>query len=164
MRTIRKFIFLAVFSFVSNNLMHAQTTETKLNQIELMKQFVGNWKCDLGTDTTIVGENIAFETGLVCNSRIIVKGKVINTVKQLYGYDKKDDKFIIAELIESSLIIEICQAWFTSETTGELIVVNPDNVTIKYKFEFRTPDLIIQTAMQDNKIVKEIVISHIKEN
>jgi len=62
-----------------------------------MKQFIGSWKCELGKDTILVGDNIPFGTGLVCNSQILVKGKMINSVRQLFGYDKKIDKFIVGK-------------------------------------------------------------------
>jgi hypothetical protein len=144
------------------NCIQAQSTETKLDQVELMKQFVGNWKCELGKDTILTGNNISFGTGLVCNSQIIANGKILNSVKQLYGYDKKIDKFIIAELIESSPVIEICTFWFTSKNTGELIITNPENVKLKYKFEFKTPDLIVQTALNDKNVIKEVTLTREK--
>ena len=129
-------ILITGFILISINGLMAQRIENKLNQVDLMKQFIGSWKCELGKDTIIIGDNIAFGAGLVCNSKIIVKGQIINSVKQLYGYDKKNDKFIVAELIESSPVIEICTTWFTSANMGELVVTNPDNAPFRFKFEF----------------------------
>jgi hypothetical protein len=88
---------------------------------------------------------------------------MLNSVKQLYGYDKKSDKFIIAELIESSPVIEICNIWFTSQNTGELVVINPENALFRFIFEFKNADLIVQTAIQNDKVVKEITITRIKD-
>jgi len=85
-------------------------------------------------------------------------------VKQLYGYDKKIDKFIVAELIKSSPFIEICTSWFTSQNSGELVVTNPENAPFTFKFEFKNPDLIVQTALQDDKLVREITIIRIKDD
>jgi hypothetical protein len=163
MKTICKTILIAGFVLIGTIELLAQTTDNKLNQVELMKKFVGRWKCELGKDTVIIGDNIAFGTGLVCNSQIIANGKILNSVKQLYGYDKKIDKFIVAELIESSPVIEICTSWFTSQNTGELIVINPDNAPYNYKFEFKNADLIVQTAIQNDKVIKEITIARIKD-
>jgi hypothetical protein len=163
MKTFCKTILIAGFVLIGTFELQAQTTENKLNQIELMKQFVGRWKCELGKDTVIIGDNIAFGTGLVCNSQIIANGKILNSVKQLYGYDKISDKFIVAELIESSPVIEICTSWFTSKNTGELIVTNPDNAPFRYKFVFKNADLIVQTAIQNDKVIKEITITRIKD-
>ncbi|MDL2315150.1 hypothetical protein LJC16_02710 [Bacteroidales bacterium OttesenSCG-928-C19] len=151
------FILISIFE------LQAQATDYKLNQTDLMKKFVGGWKCELGKDTVLLSEYIAFGSGLVCNSQIVANGKILNSVKQLYGYDKGIDKFIVAELIELSPGIEICSTWFTSETTGELVITNPENAPFRFKFEFKTPDTIVQTAIQNNKVVKEVIITRIKD-
>lgn len=164
MKTFCKTILIFGFILVGMIEMQAQTDDIKLNQVELMKQFVGHWKCELGKDTVIIGDNTSFGTGLVCNSQIIANGKILDSVKQLYGYDKKADKFIVAELIESAPVIEICSTWFTSANTGELIVTNPDNAPFRFKFEFKTPDLIVQTAIQNDQVVKVITITRIKDD
>ena len=163
MKTSFKTILIAGFVLIGIYEIQAQTSDNKLNQVDLMKKFVGRWKCELGKDTVIIGDNIAFGTGLVCNSQIIANGKILNSVKQLYGYDKKNDKFIVAELIESSPVIEICTSWFTSQNTGELVVTNPDNAPFRFKFEFKNADLIVQTAIQNDKVIKEITIIRIKD-
>ncbi len=163
MKTIYKTLLIAGFVLIGTFELQAQTTDNKLNQVDLMKKFVGRWKCELGKDTVLIGENIAFGTGLVCSTQIIANGKILNSVKQLYGYDKKIDKFIVAELIESSPVIEICNSWFTSANAGELVVTNPENAPFRFKFEFKNPDLIVQTAIQNDKVIKKITINRIKD-
>jgi len=163
MKTFCKTILVLGFVFIGTFELQAQTTDNKLNQVDLMKKFVGRWKCELGKDTVLIGDNIAFGTGLVCNSQVIANGKIINSMKQLYGYDKKIDKFIVAELIESSPVIEICTTWFTSQNTGELVVTNPDNAPFRFRFEFKNADLIVQSAIQNDKVIKEIIITRIKD-
>lgn len=142
--------------------MRTQTTQSRLNQVELMKQFIGTWKGELGRDTILIGENLPFGTGMVCNSKLVTKGESIDSVIQLYGYDNKADKFIVAELIKSSSVIEICSAWFTSKNTGEMVITHPDNAPFRFKFEFKTPDLIIQTAIMGDKVVREIALTRLK--
>jgi hypothetical protein len=163
MNTFYKIILIAGFVLIGTFELQAQTTDNKLNQVDLIKKFVGRWKCELGKDTVLIGENFAFGPGLVCSSQIIANGRILNSVKQLYGYDKKIDKFIVAELIESSPVIEICTSWFTSQNTGELVVTNPDNAPFRFKFEFKNADLIVQTAIQNEKVFKEITITRIKD-
>jgi hypothetical protein len=141
-----------------------QSTLTKLNQVALMKKFTGSWKCDLGKDTLLTVENKPFGNGMVSSSQTTVNGKNLDSVKQLYGYDKKIDRFIIAEQIKSSSVIEICNAWFTSETEGEIVIINPENVPLRFTFEFRTSDLIVQRAILNNKVVKEIALIRLKNN
>jgi len=163
MKTFYKTILITGFVLIGAFELQAQTTDNKLNQVDLMKKFVGRWTCDLGKDTVLIGENIAFGTGLVCNNQIIANGKILNSVKQLYGYDKKIDKFIVAELSESSPVIEICTGWFTSQNTGELVVTNPDNAPFRFRFEFKNADMIVQSAIQNDKVIKEITITRVKD-
>lgn len=166
MKKIYFITFIALFLLLCTNWIQAQTKDARLNQVELMKQFLGKWKGEIGQDTAIIGENTPFGTGMECNSQIVCKGKILDSVKQLLGYDKKTDKYIIAELIKSSPVIEICATWFTSENTGEMVLLqdisDPGNASLKWKFEFKSPDLIVQTALQNNKVVKIITVTRVK--
>jgi hypothetical protein len=141
-----------------------QSAHTKLNQVELMKKFTGSWKSELGKDTLLITDNTPFGTGMLSSSQTTVKGKILDSVKQLYGYDKKIDRFIIAEQIKSSPVIEICNAWFTSETSGEIIITNPENTPLKFKFEFKSSNLIVQRAILYGRVVKEISLIRLKNN
>ena len=163
MKIFYKTILIAGFVLIGTFELQAQTTDNKLNQVDLMNKFVGRWTCDLGKDTVLIGENTAFGMGLVCNNHIIANGKILNSVKQLYGYDKKIDKFIVAELSESSPVIEICTGWFTSQNTGELVVTNPDNAPFRFRFEFKNADMIVQSAIQNDKVIKEITFTRVKD-
>jgi predicted naringenin-chalcone synthase len=84
------------------------------------------------------------------------KDNVLDSIIQVFGFDKKADKFIMAELIKSSQVIEICSTWFTSNEAGEILIINPDKATLKYKFEFKTPSNLVQTALYGDKIVKVV--------
>jgi hypothetical protein len=77
----------------------AQTEQTKLNQVEFMKQFIGKWKSEIGKDTTLVCEFKSFGGGLELMAKSEIKGKIIFEEKALIGYDKTFDK-----LIQSSLV------------------------------------------------------------
>lgn len=152
-------ILITVFIMSFSQIADAQATGSKLDQVQLMKKFEGNWRGNLGHDTMIVCRNELFGTGLNCSSQLIAKGKSFNSVKQLYGYDPREDVYIMAELNESSPTLEICRTWFTSETTGELVVTYPADAPIRFRFEFITPDKIKQSAVQDNKVIIEIILS-----
>jgi hypothetical protein len=39
------------------NTIQAQTAQTKLNQVELIKQIIGTWQSNVGNDTVEVWEN-----------------------------------------------------------------------------------------------------------
>ena len=161
MKTFSANLLIVLYLLINTNSMQAQTTHTKLNQVELMKQFIGTWKCEFGEGTIFTSENRPFGNGMICISQIVTKGKIVDSVTQLFGYDNKTDKFIIAELKTSSPVIELCSTWFSSKNSGEIVVTNPDNAPYSFKFEFKTPDMIIQTAIADGKVVNEITLTRV---
>ena len=156
MNTICRSVLAVIFQLIIITGIQAQDVQSKLNQIELMKQFIGTWKCELGRDTFLITETKPFGTGMISKSQIFTKDNVIDSLIQVFGFDKKADKFIIAELTKSSQAIEICSTWFTSNNTGETLIINPDKALIKFKFEFKTPGSLVQTAIYGDKIVKVV--------
>jgi len=162
MKKITIFLLLSFLILFNMNTIQAQTSATKLDQVELMKKFIGNWKGEFGDNQVFTSENKPFANGMISMSRITKNGEIIESLAQLFGYDNKTDKFIIAELKESSSVIEICSTWFTSVNSGEIIITNPNDAPYRFKFEFKTPDLIEQTAIQDNKVVNTIMLERVK--
>jgi hypothetical protein len=55
--------------------LQAQTTQTKLNQVELMKQFLGTWQANDGIDTVEVWEFQQFGKAFILNVNRLVKGQ-----------------------------------------------------------------------------------------
>lgn len=163
MKLLFEIILITVSFFISIKGVQGQATKPILNQIELIKQFLGTWQCELNTDTFLISDNKPFSTGIECNSKIYTKDDILDSVIQIIGYDKAD-KFIAAEQINSSPAIELFTVWFTSDNTGEIVITNPDDVPFKYEFEFRSPDLLVQTAFQDGKKVEEISLTRIKSD
>jgi hypothetical protein len=104
--------FIALYS----NALSAQTSQaTGLNQLELMKQFIGKWENKANKDTMYTQRNlIPTETeGLEFTLKSVTQGKVWLEMKQLWGYDKKSDKIIIAGFMKDSPNFMLSAAWFT---------------------------------------------------
>ena len=156
MNTIFRSFLVAVSQLIIIAGLHAQDVQSKLNQIELMKQFIGTWKCELGRDTFLITQTKPFGTGMISKSKMFTKDNVLDSIIQVFGFDKKADKFILAELIKSSQTIEICSTWFTSDKTGEILIINPEKAPLKFKFEFKSPTSLVQTATYGDKIVKVV--------
>jgi len=164
MTTFRKTALLTLVFILSIHVAKAQTAKEPLNQVELLRQFTGTWKCELGKDTILITTNTLFGPGMISDSEITTNGKILDEVKQLYGYDKKKDIFILAELIKSSPAIEVCTCWFTSKNTGEVIVTNPENAPFRFTFEFKNAHTLVQKAIMNNKVVREITLNRIESN
>jgi|WetSurMetagenome_2_1015567.scaffolds.fasta_scaffold161672_1 hypothetical protein len=162
MKTTNKYLLISILLFTCFNKTGAQTNQPKLNQVALMRQFLGTWTCELGKDTFLVSENKPFGRGMTANGRITTQGRTLDSIVQIYGYNKSADRYVLAELIRSSSAFEICTTWFTSATAGELTVENTENSKFKWRFEFKTPDSIVQTAMLDGEVIKEISLTRVK--
>ncbi|MDA3821816.1 MAG: hypothetical protein PF450_04275 [Bacteroidales bacterium] len=154
MKALKPSLIILLFLAGTFSGMQAQASQSELNQEELIKQFIGNWDGELGIDTLFVGKNEAFGAGMLGSFDVIAQGEIIGSVKQLIGYDQVLDKYILSELIEASPVIEVCHLWFTSEKTGEIIVVNPKDTPLRWTFEFKTPEILVQTAFMGGEVYK----------
>jgi hypothetical protein len=80
-------ITVAVFLSIWINGLQAQTTQTKLNQVELKNQLLGSWKIDYAKDTTGYIDFTSYGTGVDGNMKYVSKGKVVLEVRIIWGYD-----------------------------------------------------------------------------
>jgi hypothetical protein len=82
------------------------------------------------------------------------------------GYDKKNDKIIETDLYKGSDII-VYAFWFTSKNTCIQIpyeyISNPQKAPLILKYEFKYPDLFIETFNQNNKVVAVYKFNRVKE-
>jgi len=146
------FVVLLLFCI---NWAQAQTTETRLNQADLMKQFLGTWKVDVGKDTIFLMECKSFYSGFDFYLKMETKGKILFEQKTIMGYDKESDKIIESAINNSSDQIILMAAWFTSADRCEEVLLkdisNPEIAKYKWLFEFKSPDLLVWTDMINNK-------------
>jgi len=126
----------------------------KTHQIELMKQFIGSWKIDLGKDTTGFWECKPFGTG----GRLFEKcyeRKILMEVKQLVGYDKKIDKYVNATLTEKD--IKIRALWFTSNNKYIEVsysdIANSDIASPILEGEFKSHNEFVETVIKNGKVI-----------
>ncbi len=164
MKTLKVFTIAVLLIFFVKGT-HAQIQQTNLNQIELLKQFIGTWKVDIAEDTTCFWEVRLFGSGLEGNIKYVTKGETINEGKQLLGYVKNTDKFIDAELIKGKEI-NIFVLWFISKNKCVIYlysdISNPERATFKEELEFKTPDLFLETIKINNKPDKTYAFTRIK--
>jgi hypothetical protein len=157
---------IALFLFLCINGIQAQTTQTKLNQVELMKQLLGTWKSEAFQDSIWTGECKSFGNGLEWSSKTELKGKIVREGRSLMGYDKKNDKLIECGLSNSSPDIMLYSMWFTSANKFEEILLkdvsHPENALIS-KCEFKSPDLLIETDLKNDKITNSYIFHRVKK-
>jgi hypothetical protein len=159
---------IAVFFLLCPIGIQAQTTQTKLNQVELGKQFIGSWKCEVAKDTTYTTELTSFgNVGAFEQSwKSSTKGKIINEFRYIYGYDKKSDKYIVAQIVKSYAGINLMVYWFTSKSKCEVIpfeyLSNPEKATKRWEYELKSPDVLTYSAIENNKPVLMLTYTRVK--
>lgn len=136
--------------------LHAQTTQSGLNQVELMKQFIGTWENATNKDTVYTAEFKPYGTGgLEFSLRSAAHGKVWLEMKQLWGYDKKRDKVVIAGIMKDSPDIMLQSAWFTERNKFKQVpfesASNPEQAGFIVLFDLKSPDLVIREEIVNKK-------------
>jgi hypothetical protein len=124
-----------------------------------MKKFAGKFKGELGKDTVVISDIKSFGiSGLEANQKMLFKDKVLSEEKNVWGYDKKYDKYICARIWKDNPEIVLMVFWFTSENTCERIphefISHPELATSKAIYEFKSPDLILKTDIVNGKPVR----------
>jgi hypothetical protein len=159
-------IAIAVFLLFGYNTIQAQTAQTKLNQMELMRQWVGTWKGNIGIDTIFICECKPFNKGFELYLKNEVNGKVVIDWKTLVGYDKKNDKLIEALIFGDNPEMSLFSMWFSSTNKCEEISLedstSPDKAINKWTFEFKTPDLLIWNELVNNKTIHVYNLNRVK--
>jgi hydroxymethylpyrimidine pyrophosphatase-like HAD family hydrolase len=146
----------------------AKNTETskELNQVELMKQMIGSWKCDIAKDTTFFAECKSYgTTGLEWTYKNVTKGKIVKEGKQFWGYDKKVDILIFSSMDKGG-DIGMYASWFLSKNKYIYLpysdISNPETASFKIEGEIKSPDIVIETTIVNNKPVITYTYTRVK--
>lgn len=152
--------FRKVVNVVESSVIHdVKNIESakELNQVELHKQYIGNWKSEMSKDTVVFWDGKPYGTGLECYFKLVAKGKIAIEGKQIWGYDKKVDRFILSEL-NIGVDNGIYASWFVSKNKCEMLplgdISNPLNASLKWEDEFKSPDMFLHKTIINNNIVK----------
>jgi len=157
-------LVIAGFLVIGLSEVQAQTTQSKLNQVELLKQFIGNWKVDMAKDTILYWDAKAFGTGFEGNIRVVTKGKIVMEGKELWGFNKNGE--CIGIQVIKGIDMVIYGLWFTSKNKYVYLpyndISNPEKASLKREGEFKSPDMIIENKILNNKIVKTTTFTRVK--
>jgi hypothetical protein len=145
MKTFCLITMITVFLLLSSNGIQAQATQTKLNQVELMKQFLGTWKTEIGKDTVSMWEGKPYGKAMITNVYTVIKGSKSDSYMSCFGYDSRDDKIKGYNLITNADFV----TWTGVFTTDKMFKIDgldtykPDIIWWKAEFEFKTPTEVI---------------------
>ena len=145
----------------------AQTTQTKLDQMELMKQPLGIWKGELAKDTVMIMNFTSFGLAIEDNYKIATKDKILYSGKEIYGYNKKYDKIILAAISDNSPNIDLMAIWFSSKDTMNLVgyqyLSNPEKSTFKIQWILIPADSAKRIVYQNNKVISVSTYFRVKQ-
>ena len=158
MKPILSVTLLIVYLLLCSNGMHAQTTDSKLDQVEQMKKFIGSWQTEMGKDTIFITVGKTFGKGLEFYWKTETKGSIISEGKSIMGYDKINKRIIESQIWDSSPNIILWSGLFTSSNKYEAIllkdIANPEKANVKWEYEFKFPNLIVcNYGVNKNSIV-----------
>jgi hypothetical protein len=147
MKTFCLTTMIAVTLLISSNGLQAQTTQTKLNQVELAKQFLGTWQTTFGKDTVEIWDAKPYGKALIITVSQIIKGNKNDSYVCNIGYDDRDDKIKGFNLSPNTDYL----TWIGMFTTDKkfnadaLDTFKPEIVWWKNEIEFKTPtDMIVR--------------------
>jgi hypothetical protein len=142
-----------------------EETSKGLNQVELHKQFIGYWKCEIGKDTTCFWDLKPYGAGFDSYFKYVTKGQIVMEGKILWGYDNNLDKYIMSEMIKGMDNL-IYSSWFISYNKCAMFsyndISNPDMASTKWEVEFKSPDMFVETTLKNNKPVKVDIFNRVK--
>ena len=154
MKTILLTDLIVVFFLFCSERIQAQTTNQHLDQIELMNQFIGTWKIEMGKDTIVISEYKPFKPGMIDGYvKVFTKKEAIMEYRQLLEYDKKMDKIIQTDVFRGQNN-RLLVLWFTSKNSYTVVLQQdisyPDYAVFRAEGEIKSPDLIVNTLYKNN--------------
>jgi hypothetical protein len=132
---------IAVFLVISSNGLQAQTPQTKLDQVGLMKQWIGTWQTTVNKDTVQIWEAIPYGKALIINISYTTKGSKNDSYICNIGYDDRDDKIKGFNLFPNTDYL----TWIGVFTTDKMFRADaldsfkPEIVWFKNEIELLTP-------------------------
>lgn len=148
---------VVIMLLLCTNEIQAQITQPKLNQMELMKEFLGIWKGEIAKDTVMIMNFTSYGKAIENNYKITVKDKILYSGKEIYGYNQKYDKIILAAIRDNSPQISLMACWYSSKDTGNLVgyqyLSNPEKATFKIQWILIPPDSSKRIVIQNKNVV-----------
>ena len=168
MKKICLTVTIAVFLLFLLNGVQAQTTQTKLNQVELINQspIEGSWKYEYGKDTTGYADFIIYGTGIDAIGKLVSKGKTIQEQRINWAYNKTLDKLIGLSQIKGGDNASLWAVKWISNNNYILVpykdISNPEESSRKTVGTFKSHDLLEITYYENNKLVKTVNYTRVK--
>ena len=170
-KIIFSFLGLSLIAFCCSKNLNAQSSEKDLDQVELMKQFVGKWITETGEDTTVIWEIIPFAKGYESKLFWQAKGETYSTLTGIMGF-ARGKQLVHWSFLQSSGAVGRYLGEFVSDKKMIFKRFNFDhtNVLTSYEVDFITSDKykVISKSKGtketwDDAEVREYIYNRVKE-
>jgi len=151
--------------------LNAQSSETDLDQVELMKQFIGTWKWEWREDSTVIWEIIPSNVGYESNISWQAHGETYSTSQGIMGFAQNKQLVNWYFLLRGGGIYrDVGKFVSDKKLTGERFTVDHKHVTTSYEMYFQTPDKFKWVAKSrgmketwDDAVVIEVTYTRVKK-
>jgi hypothetical protein len=133
MKTFYSTAMIVVFLLILTNGIQAQTTQTKLDQVELMQAWVGTWQRVIGRDSILVLEFQQYGKGFIQDLALHINGNKSIQGKACYSFSAKDDKFKVFSLTDDGNYATYIVFFTTEKKWAQYLVqdFNPEKILLK---------------------------------
>ena len=141
------------------------TAVPKLNQLELVRQFIGKWQSVVGKDTTDIIEYQQFGNAIVSRCNRFIKGKEFPLFALDAGFSAESNQLKVFVLFSSGDYVTVnCSFKTARKLTGEYLPdFNQEVVISRFEDEFISPDEYKSTTYdKDGAKIEEVKWTRIK--
>lgn len=119
----------------------AQTTQTKLNQLELVKQLEGSFQKIISKDSIELWEAKVYGKAMIINVSMVIKGKKSLQYINNIGFSSKEEKLIGFVLWGNGVYNTWIGSFSSAKDFGGHMVnnLNPEKPSSKFDFVFNSP-------------------------
>jgi hypothetical protein len=127
---------ILVFFLIYSGGIQAQTTQPAINQVGLMKQFIGKWQATTGKDTVEIWEGKSYGEAVILTITREVKGVKSPVYKNNIGFDKGDGNIKGCALFPNTDIIPWVGKFSTEKNFAGDLIGAFDSKAVWMKFDF----------------------------
>ena len=175
MKKISRFFIPGLIAICFSLGVNAQSSQQNLNQVELMKQFIGTWKTETGVDSIALWEVIPSDKGYLTNIYWQSKGVTYSTTKGIIGFTWKNnlpDQIVNLVVLWSGGGISYDMGRFDSDKKISFERFNAvhSHILAQWEMNFQTKDKITEIYKYrgykdtwDNAKVTEYTFTRVKK-
>jgi hypothetical protein len=140
---------LVVFLLFLFNGIQGQTTQLQLDQVQLMKQYLGTWQLVVNKDTTELLEFTQNGNIFTNNVYYMIKGKKSHFNVQVYCYSPVEKKFYGFVAMQNGMYSTSIGSFVTDkkEVFDMVQNFNPDQLVWKYEINFESSNSMTLTDL-----------------